>query len=75
MPCHRVIGTNGTLTGFGGGIDRKRTLLALESPGLVLRARLRLSAVRPVPVGRLGRRCGRTSSCTPAPGGVAAEQM
>ncbi|MEJ7756890.1 MAG: MGMT family protein [Nocardioidaceae bacterium] len=33
MPCHRVIGANGTLTGFGGGIDRKRTLLALESPG------------------------------------------
>jgi len=34
VPCHRVIGANGTLTGFGGGIDRKRTLLALESPGL-----------------------------------------
>ncbi|MGI8953812.1 MAG: methylated-DNA--[protein]-cysteine S-methyltransferase [Nocardioidaceae bacterium] len=34
VPCHRVIGANGTLTGFGGGIARKRTLLALESPGL-----------------------------------------
>ncbi len=30
VPCHRVIGANGTLTGFGGGIDNKRTLLALE---------------------------------------------
>jgi len=30
VPCHRVIGTNGALTGFGGGIDTKRRLLALE---------------------------------------------
>lgn len=30
VPCHRVIGANGTLTGFGGGIDRKLRLLALE---------------------------------------------
>lgn len=30
IPCHRVIGTNGALTGFGGGIDTKRFLLALE---------------------------------------------
>jgi methylated-DNA-[protein]-cysteine S-methyltransferase len=30
VPCHRVIGTNGSLTGFGGGIDVKRHLLALE---------------------------------------------
>jgi methylated-DNA-[protein]-cysteine S-methyltransferase len=30
VPCHRVIGTNGSLTGYGGGLDRKRTLLALE---------------------------------------------
>ena len=30
IPCHRVIGANGTLTGYGGGMDRKRTLLALE---------------------------------------------
>ncbi len=29
-PCHRVIGMNGTLTGYGGGIDRKRWLLAHE---------------------------------------------
>ena len=31
VPCHRVIGANGTLTGFGGGLDRKRTLLELEN--------------------------------------------
>lgn len=30
IPCHRVIGSNGTLTGYGGGLDRKRKLLALE---------------------------------------------
>lgn len=30
VPCHRVIGSNGTLTGFGGGLETKRRLLALE---------------------------------------------
>jgi methylated-DNA-[protein]-cysteine S-methyltransferase len=30
VPCHRVIGSNGSLTGYGGGLDRKRTLLELE---------------------------------------------
>ena len=30
IPCHRVIGSNGTLTGFGGGIETKRYLLDLE---------------------------------------------
>ena len=30
VPCHRVIGANGSLTGFGGGIERKRWLLAHE---------------------------------------------
>ena len=30
VPCHRVIGTNGELTGYGGGIERKRWLLAHE---------------------------------------------
>lgn len=32
VPCHRVIGTNGTLTGYAGGLERKRALLALEAP-------------------------------------------
>lgn len=31
IPCHRVIGTNGTLTGFAGGLDRKKVLLDLEA--------------------------------------------
>jgi methylated-DNA-[protein]-cysteine S-methyltransferase len=31
IPCHRVIGRDGTLTGFGGGLHRKATLLALEA--------------------------------------------
>ena len=31
VPCHRVIGSNGTLTGYGGGLPRKQWLLALES--------------------------------------------
>ena len=30
VPCHRVIGADGSLTGFGGGIERKRFLLSLE---------------------------------------------
>lgn len=31
VPCHRVIGSNGSLTGYGGGLDRKRFLLDLEA--------------------------------------------
>lgn len=31
VPCHRVIGADGSLTGYGGGLDAKRALLALES--------------------------------------------
>lgn len=30
VPCHRVVASNGALTGYAGGIDRKRRLLALE---------------------------------------------
>ncbi len=30
VPCHRVIGADGSLTGYGGGLDRKRLLLDLE---------------------------------------------
>ena len=30
IPCHRVVGSNGALTGFGGGLDAKRYLLGLE---------------------------------------------
>ena len=31
IPCHRVIGSDGSLTGFGGGLEAKRTLLRLEA--------------------------------------------
>jgi methylated-DNA-[protein]-cysteine S-methyltransferase len=31
VPCHRVIGADGSLIGYGGGLERKRTLLDLES--------------------------------------------
>ncbi|RDG39374.1 methylated-DNA--[protein]-cysteine S-methyltransferase [Streptomyces corynorhini] len=33
VPCHRVIGSTGSLTGYGGGLDRKQRLLAFESAG------------------------------------------
>ena len=33
VPCHRVIGANGSLTGFAGGLDAKAKLLALEAKG------------------------------------------
>ena len=41
VPCHRVIGADGSMTGYGGGIERKRFLLSLEErlarqPTLVL---------------------------------------
>lgn len=40
IPCHRVIGSNGKLTGYGGGLEKKEWLLALE------RGQLNLSAAR-----------------------------
>jgi methylated-DNA-[protein]-cysteine S-methyltransferase len=30
VPCHRVLGTDGSLTGYAGGLDRKTALLRLE---------------------------------------------
>lgn len=33
VPCHRVVGASGALTGYGGGIERKQALLALEQGG------------------------------------------
>jgi methylated-DNA-[protein]-cysteine S-methyltransferase len=35
VPCHRVVGANGSLTGYGGGTDRKRALLELEGAAVV----------------------------------------
>jgi methylated-DNA-[protein]-cysteine S-methyltransferase len=50
VPCHRVIGADGTLTGYGGGIERKRLLLDLEakadrSPYALIRRRRRVRRV------------------------------
>jgi methylated-DNA-[protein]-cysteine S-methyltransferase len=36
VPCHRVIGADGSLTGYGGGLERKRFLLDLEAGALQL---------------------------------------
>ena len=36
VPCHRVVGANGALTGFGGGLDRKRWLLEHEGALMML---------------------------------------
>jgi methylated-DNA-[protein]-cysteine S-methyltransferase len=33
IPCHRVLGSDGSLTGYAGGLDRKRALLTLEMSG------------------------------------------
>lgn len=33
VPCHRVVGSGGSLTGYAGGLDKKRALLALEGVG------------------------------------------
>lgn len=38
VPCHRVIGASGKLVGYGGGLDRKRALLELESAVLATSA-------------------------------------
>lgn len=40
VPCHRVVGKNGSLTGYAGGLRRKQFLLDLEEPELVRAGRL-----------------------------------
>lgn len=40
IPCHRVVGSDGGLTGYAGGLERKRFLLELEEPPEVKAARL-----------------------------------
>ncbi len=36
LPCHRIVGADGSLTGYGGGLDAKRALLELEGATLTL---------------------------------------
>ncbi|MEU0556672.1 methylated-DNA--[protein]-cysteine S-methyltransferase [Dactylosporangium sp. NPDC006015] len=40
VPCHRVVGANGNLTGYAGGLKRKQALLELEEPAQVRAGRL-----------------------------------
>ncbi|MEV6120130.1 methylated-DNA--[protein]-cysteine S-methyltransferase [Streptomyces sp. NPDC052077] len=40
VPCHRVVGADGSLTGYAGGLARKRALLALEEPDAESASRL-----------------------------------
>jgi methylated-DNA-[protein]-cysteine S-methyltransferase len=40
VPCHRIVGSNGKLTGYAGGLRRKRALLDLEEATLGMSARL-----------------------------------
>lgn len=40
IPCHRVIGANGSLTGYAGGLKRKQALLKLEEPAPAVAGRL-----------------------------------
>jgi methylated-DNA-[protein]-cysteine S-methyltransferase len=39
VPCHRIVGSDGSLTGYAGGLDRKQKLLALERPLFALAQR------------------------------------
>jgi len=38
VPCHRIVGADGALTGYAGGLERKRALLALETGRALARA-------------------------------------
>ena len=55
IPCHRVIGSTGKLTGYAGGLDRKRVLLEIEHSGSSTRSmRGRISSVVPTGTGDFG---------------------
>ena len=62
IPCHRVIGANGSLTGYGGGLERKRLLLDLES------------GVLPLAPPRRSPRC-RSPRCTARPACAARRRL
>ncbi len=43
VPCHRVVGSNGSLTGYAGGLERKRRLLELEAASVTSQKQFSLS--------------------------------
>ena len=54
VPCHRVIGSTGKLTGFAGGLDAKAWLLALEGAPVIDSLRLRQARAGQAPEDRTG---------------------
>ena len=63
VPCHRVIGADGTLTGYAGGVGRKAFLLALEGARATSEAAI---AARTPPLRAAGGRRGSAASATSA---------
>jgi methylated-DNA-[protein]-cysteine S-methyltransferase len=61
VPCHRVIGADGSLTGFGGGLERKRFLLDLEAGVLPL-----LSSAELIPGDPTASPTGQAAAADPA---------
>lgn len=49
VPCHRVIGSNGKLTGFAGGLETKAALLRIESESGAPKAKKTMPVARPLP--------------------------
>ena len=65
VPCHRVIAADGTLGGYGGGLDRKEWLLQHEAA--VLQARTRTDAACTAMLRRISRSIELTSPARPCP--------
>jgi methylated-DNA-[protein]-cysteine S-methyltransferase len=51
VPCHRVLSSIGKLTGYAGGLDRKRALLTLENADAITDANLQLTLLEPCRIG------------------------
>ena len=45
VPCHRVVGSSGDLTGFAGGLEKKRRMLEEEGVGLISESRVSVSNI------------------------------
>ena len=65
VPCHRIVGSNGSLTGYAGGITRKKAFLALEGRPTAARPRRRRAAAAPAGQ-RRSSAARRSSSSSPA---------